>query len=67
MAHARQLRTHVDQLAKKQYWNQFDPSPELVVAFVPGDPLLSAAYEHDPTPASSTPCRTGCSSPRPPP
>jgi len=48
VAHARQLRTHVDQLAKKEYWAQFDPSPDLVVAFIPGDPLLSAAFEHDP-------------------
>ncbi len=49
VAHARQLRAHVDQLAKKEYWKQFEHSPQLVVAFVPGDPLLSAAYEHDPT------------------
>ena len=49
VAHARQLRTHVDQLAKREYWNQFDPSPEFVVAFIPGDPLLAAAFEHDPT------------------
>jgi DNA recombination protein RmuC len=48
-AHARQLRTHVDQLAKKEYWRQFDHSPDQVVAFIPGDQLLSAAYESDPT------------------
>lgn len=47
-AHARQLRAHVDALAKKAYWRQFDPSPDFVVAFVPGDALLAAAMEHDP-------------------
>jgi DNA recombination protein RmuC len=49
IAHARQLRTHVDQLAKKEYWKQFAQSPQQVVAFIPGDQLLSAAYEADPT------------------
>ncbi|HUY21496.1 MAG TPA: DNA recombination protein RmuC [Acidimicrobiales bacterium] len=48
-AHARHLRAHVDALAKKAYWQQFDDSPGFVVAFVPGDPLLAAALEHDPT------------------
>jgi DNA recombination protein RmuC len=46
--HARQLRTHVDQLAKKEYWKQFEPSPEFVVAFIPGEPLLATACEADP-------------------
>jgi DNA recombination protein RmuC len=48
-SHARQLRAHVDQLAKKEYWKQFAQSPQQVVAFIPGDQLLSVAYETDPT------------------
>ena len=48
--HARQLRTHIDALAKKAYWKQFEPaSPEFVVCFVPGESLLAAAFEADPT------------------
>jgi len=46
--HARQLRAHVDQLAKKEYWKQFDRSPQMVVAFIPGDQLLAAAFDADP-------------------
>ena len=48
-AHARQLRAHVDQLSKKEYWKQFDRSPQQVVAFIPGDQLLSVAYAAAPT------------------
>jgi DNA recombination protein RmuC len=47
-SHGRQLKAHVDQLAKKEYWKRVDPSPEFVVCFVPGDPLLTTALEHEP-------------------
>jgi len=47
--HAKQLRTHVDQLAKKEYWKAFDNSPEFVVAFIPGESMLAAALEADAT------------------
>jgi DNA recombination protein RmuC len=46
--HAKQLRAHIDQLAKKEYWKQLDRSPEFVVAFIPGEPLLAAALDADP-------------------
>jgi DNA recombination protein RmuC len=47
--HARQVRTHIDQLASKSYWSQFPDAPDFVVMFVPGDQLLAAAFEHEPT------------------
>jgi DNA recombination protein RmuC len=43
--HARQLRTHVDQLAGKAYWRALDESPEFVVMFVPAEAFLAAALE----------------------
>jgi len=45
---ARQVRTHIDQLASKAYWSQFPEAPDFVVMFVPGDQLLAAAFEHEP-------------------
>ncbi|HVB27283.1 MAG TPA: DNA recombination protein RmuC [Mycobacteriales bacterium] len=46
-AHARHLRDHVVRLAEKAYWEQFAPSPEFVVLFVPGEAFLAPALERD--------------------
>ena len=46
--HVRQVRTHIDQLASKAYWDRLDSSPEFVVLFVPGEAILSAALEAEP-------------------
>lgn len=47
--HARQLRTHVDQLSGKAYWRTQAHTPEFVVLFVPAESFLSAALEAEPT------------------
>jgi DNA recombination protein RmuC len=45
--HARQVRDHMDRLGSKAYWDQLGNSPEMVVMFLPGESLFSAALQHD--------------------
>lgn len=48
LAHAAQVRVHLDALSGKAYWRQFPESPDFVVCFLPSEVLFSAALEQDP-------------------
>jgi DNA recombination protein RmuC len=47
-SHARQVRSHIEALANKNYWAQFENSPEIVVMFMPLETAFSTAIEKDP-------------------
>jgi DNA recombination protein RmuC len=45
---AAHLRSHVDQLGAKAYWNALPQTPEFVILFIPGEAFLAPALERDP-------------------
>jgi DNA recombination protein RmuC len=47
--HAKALRTHIEILSAKNYWEAFPQAPEFVVLFVPAEPFLDVALQNDPT------------------
>ncbi len=48
-AHVKAVRDHVTTLGSKTYWEGLEASPELVIAFIPSESLVSSALEADPT------------------
>jgi DNA recombination protein RmuC len=48
LRHVQSVRSHVQGLSAKAYWDQFDNSPDFVAMFVPLDSAMAAALERAP-------------------
>lgn len=47
-SHAKAMKDRVRELSRKQYWDQFEQTPDFVVMFVPNEACLGAAFDFDP-------------------
>jgi DNA recombination protein RmuC len=45
--HHKNVKQRIKELGLKQYWQQFERSPDFVILFIPGDQFLSAALDID--------------------
>ncbi len=48
VVHSKQIQAHMHKLGQKSYWEQFHPTPEFVVLFIPGENFFSSALERNP-------------------
>ena len=46
--YSRHVRDHVAKLSQKAYWQQFSPTPDFVILFLPGESFYRTAIERDP-------------------
>ena len=46
--HARNIHKRIRELSAKEYWAQFERSPEFVVLFIPGEQFLASALDINP-------------------
>ena len=45
--HSSEARKHMDELSKKEYWNQFEDAHPYVIMCLPAESILYAAFQYD--------------------